>query len=411
MVLKLPIWTVGVPQEGETGIVTATVTETDLLPFADLVYQADPYPYYRVVRDLTPVYASPAGVHCVTRHQDVYALTRDRRLSAKELDFGIANVFHDSILGMDSPDHGRVRGVSSKWFVPARVEEWLDETKRLVDLALDQGARDGGLDACQDLSFTVTFGTMAHILGVGTHEAADCRAKVLEMGRALRPAATEQDVATAEAAFAWYKDYIRELVESPTHRTREGLLDAFLGAIDEGRMSEAELMASVTLYYAVGHLDNSFLIQNGIKLLAENPEHREIFRTDPEARNDIISEMLRIDTPEQFVTRYVLEDIDVSGEILPAGSILLAMIGSANMDERVFPDPEKFDHTRPQLTQLQMAFGGGQHGCQGQILARRQAEVALTALVERFPNFRVSGPVLRDDTEFIRNITSLPIEF
>ena len=60
---------------------------------------------------------------------------------------------------------------------------------------------------------------------------------------------------------------------------------------------------------------------------------------------------------------------------------------------------------------MQMAFGGGQHGCQGQILARRQAEVALSALVERFPNYRISGPVVREDTEFIRNIISLPIEF
>ncbi len=385
--------------------------DQDLLPFADPTYQANPYPYYKVVRDLTPVYSSPAGVHCVTRHQDVLALTRDRRLSAKELDFGIANIFHDSILGMDSPDHGRVRGVSSTWFVPARVEEWIEETRRLVHLALDDGERNGGLDACQDLSFTVTFGTMAHVLGVGTHDAQNCREKVVEMGRALRPSATEQDVATAEAAFAWYVDYIKDLVSKQGRWPRPGLLDAFVGAVDDGRLSEAELMASITLYYAVGHLDNSFLIQNGVKLLGEMPEQRELFRTRPEIRNDMISEMLRIDTPEQFITRYVLEDIEVSGEILPAGSILLAFIGSANMDERFFPEPEIFDHTRPQLTRMQMAFGGGQHGCQGQILARRQAEVALTALVERFPEYRIAGPILRDDTEFIRNITTLPIEF
>lgn len=390
---------------------TATVTGIDLMPFGDPDYQANPYPYYRVVRDLTPLYQSPAGVFCATRHSDVFALTRDRRLSAKELDFGIANIFHDSILGMDSPDHGRVRGVSSKWFVPARVEDWLEETRRLVNMALDDGERQGGLDVCQDLSFTVTFGTMAYVLGVGMHEAADCREKVVQMGKALRPSASADDMATAEAAFAWYVSYIKELVAERARKPGHGLLDAFLAAVDDGRMSDAELMASVTLYYAVGHLDNSFLIQSGAKLLGEMPEQREIFRTQPDVRNDMISEMLRIDTPEQYVTRAVLEDIDVSGETLPAGSILLAFIGSANMDERFFPEPEKFDHTRPQLTQMQMAFGGGQHGCQGQILARRQAEVALSALVERFPNYRINGPVVREDTEFIRNIVSLPIEF
>ena len=390
---------------------TATLTDIDLLPFADPAYQANPYPYYRAVRDATPLYESPAGVFCATRHTDVFALTRDRRLSAKELDFGIANIFHDSILGMDSPDHGRVRGVSSKWFVPARVEDWLVETRRLVNMALDDGERAGGLDACQDLSFTVTFGTMAYVLGVGMHEAQDCREKVVQMGKALRPSATAEDMATAEAAFAWYTDYIRALVAERVKKPGDGLLDAFLAAVGDGRMNDAELMASVTLYYAVGHLDNSFLIQNGVKLLGEMPDQRKIFRAQPEARNDMISEMLRLDTPEQYVTRAVLEDIDVSGETLPAGSILLAFIGSANMDERFFPEPDRFDHTRPQLTQMQMAFGGGQHGCQGQILARRQAEVALSALVERFPDYRISGPIVREDTEFIRDITSLPIEF
>jgi cytochrome P450 len=103
--------------------------------------------------------------------------------------------------------------------------------------------------------------------------------------------------------------------------------------------------------------------------------------------------------------------MDISGETLPAGAIVLGMIGSANMDERVFPDPETFDHTRADLTRLQMAFGAGQHGCHGQLLARAQADCALGALVERFPEYRVSGPVTHRHTEFIRNISTLPIEF
>ena len=252
---------------------------------------------------------------------------------------------------------------------------------------------------------------MAYILGVGTHDAAECRQKVIEMGRALRPAATDEDVAGAQAAFTWYVDYIRDLVEFKRRNPGTSLLDAFLAAQEAGDMSEAEIMATVTLFYAVGHLDNSFLIQNGIRLLADMPEERELFRTQPDVRNDMISEMLRIDTPEQFVTRFSTEDMDISGETLPAGSIVLGMIGSANMDERVFPDPETFDHSRPELTRLQMAFGAGQHGCHGQLLARAQAECAISALVERFPDYRVSGTVTHKHTEFIRNINSLPIEF
>ena len=383
----------------------------DLLPFADPVYQDNPYPYYRIVRDLTPLYESPLGVFAVVRHNDVAALLRDKRLSAAQLDFGVANIFHDSVLGMDSPDHGRLRRISAKWFTAERTADWIVETRRIVDQALDEGEIAGGLDACEDLSFAATFGTMAYILGVGTHDAAECRQKVIEMGRALRPAATDEDVAGAQAAFTWYVDYIRDLVEFKRRNPGTSLLDAFLAAQEAGDMSEAEIMATVTLFYAVGHLDNSFLIQNGIRLLADMPEERELFRTQPDVRNDMISEMLRIDTPEQFVTRFSTEDMDISGETLPAGSIVLGMIGSANMDERVFPDPETFDHSRPELTRLQMAFGAGQHGCHGQLLARAQAECAISALVERFPDYRVSGTVTHNHTEFIRNISSLPIEF
>ena len=383
----------------------------DLLPFADPVYQDNPYPYYRIVRDLTPLYESPLGVFAVVRHNDVAALLRDKRLSAAQLDFGVANIFHDSVLGMDSPDHGRLRRISAKWFTAERTADWIVETRRIVDRALDEGESAGGLDACEDLSFTATFGTMAYILGVGTHDAAECRQKVIEMGRALRPAATDEDVAGAQAAFTWYVDYIRDLVEFKRRNPGTSLLDAFLAAQEAGDMSEAEIMATVTLFSAVGHLDNSFLIQNGIRLLADMPEERELFRTQPDVRNDMISEMLRIDTPEQFVTRFSTEDIDISGETLPAGSIVLGMIGSANMDERVFSDPDTFDHKRPDLTRLQIAFGAGQHGCHGQLLARAQAECAISALVERFPDYRVSGTVTHKHTEFIRNISSLPIEF
>ena len=383
----------------------------DLLPFAERAYQDNPYPYYKIARDLTPLYESPIGVYAVTRHSDVFSLLRDKRLSAAELDFGVANIFHDSVLGTDSPDHGRLRRISAKWFTPDRISEWIVETRRIVVKALDEGAVAGGLDACQDISFAATFGTMAYVLGVGTHDAAECRQKVIEMGRALRPAATEADVICAQEAFAWYVDYITDLVSFKRKNPGNSLLDAFLAAQEAGEMSEAEIMATVTLFYAVGHLDNSFLIQNGIKLLAEMPQERELFRKSPEVRNDMISEILRIDTPEQFVTRVALEDIDVSGKTLPSGGIVLGLIGSANMDDTVFPDPEKFDYTRPDLTRLQMAFGAGQHGCHGQLLARAQAECAIGALVERFPEYRISGPVTHEHTEFIRNISTLPIEF
>ena len=388
---------------------TGTATDKDLLPFAEPAYMADPYPYYARVRDLTPVYESPSGVHVVTRHADLFRLLRDQRLSARQLDFGAANLFHDSVLGQDSPDHTRLRRVSATWFTPRKVEEWSVEMQRLIDLALDRAAADGGLDVVDDLSFPATFGTMAYVLGVGTHEAHSCRQATLDIGRALRPSATDADIEGANHAFEWYVDYIRDLIAFKRAHPGDGMLDAFLAAEAAGTMSDAEVLATTTLFYAVGHLDNSFLIHNGIRLLLERPDEAALFATVPEERMQLIAEILRIDTPEQFVTRYVTEDIDVDGTVLPAGAVVILMIGSGNHDERVFAEPGQFRSGRPDIERLHLAFSGGQHGCAGQVLARAQGDIAIGSLFRRFPGAALAGPVEYSHTEFIRGIRHLPV--
>jgi hypothetical protein len=381
----------------------------DLLPFDDAAYQSDPYPYYDTVRALTPVYGSPLGVHVVTRYRDVVRLLRDRRLSARQLDFGVASIFHDSVLGQDSPDHTRLRRISSQWFTPELIRRWSAEMRRQVAVALDKAERDGGLDVVEDLAFPATFATMAHILGVGTHEAAECRRRVLDIGRALRPSASDGDVAGAEQAFGWYVGYIRELIADKRRHPGDGMLDAFLAAEADGRMSQAEVLATTTLFYAVGHLDNSFLIENGIRILAGEPKARERFVADPDSRPAMIGEILRYDTPEQFVTRYVTEDIDVDGHVVPGGGIVLLMIGAANRDPDEFPEPGVWNPERADVARRHVAFGGGQHGCAGQVLARAQGDIAISELFRRFPEARISGEVVWNHTEFIRGLVSLPM--
>jgi len=388
-----------------------TAMDVDLLPFGDPAYQHDPYPYYEVVRNMTPVYASPSGVHAVMRHADIFKILRDKRLSSRQLDFGVANLFHDSMFGQDAPDHGRLRKLSTPFFSPGRADEWAVVMRGLVDRALDEAEADGGMDVCQGLSFNATFGTMAHILGVGTHEAAECRQRVVEMGRGLRPSATQEDIEIAVTAFAWCVDYVQGLIDEKRRNPGEALLDVYLNSLDHGGMTEREVMSTVTFFYAVGHLDNSFLIQNGTRLLAEMPDVREAYIERPELRANIVEEILRIDAAEQFVTRAILEDIEVEGEILPAGGVAVMVLGSGNVDERAYENPKRFDYTREDLVRKQLAFGAGQHGCQGQMLARAQVEIALTALLDRHPGYRVSGEIVYGHNEFIRAIRQLPIEF
>ena len=386
-----------------------THVDPDLLPFTDPAFWHDPYPYYDRVRALTPVYASPAGVHVVTRHADVAALIRDPRMSALELSFGVGDRFHDSVLGQDPPDHTRLRKVFQKWFSGSRVRDWAADTQTRVDASLTAAeARGGTLDVIDDYAFPATFGTISYMFGVSTEEAQACRHHTYVIGRALAPGADAADMAAGEASFEWYYAYVRRLIAQKRRAPGDDLLSAFVAAIGDEVMTENEVLATMTLLYAVGHLDNTYLIANGILELLCAPGLRQRYLTDPAIRGTTILELLRHETPEQFVVRAVKEEIAIEGVTITAGAVVMLMIGAANRDPAVFPDPQRLDIDRPNVNR-QLAFGGGIHACIGSGLARAQGEVGVTTIVERYPSLALAGEVEFGHTEFLRVIRHLPV--
>ncbi len=361
------------------------------------------------MRALTPVYASPAGVHVLTRHADIAALIRDPRMSALELSFGVGDRFHDSVLGQDPPDHTRLRKVFQKWFSGSRVRDWAADTQARVDAALAAAeARGGTLDVIDDYAFPATFGTISYMFGVSTDEAQACRHHTYVIGRALAPGADDADMAAGEASLDWYYDYIRGLIAQKRQAPGDDLLSAFVAAVGDATMTENEVLATMTLLYAVGHLDNTYLIANGILELLGAPDLRQRFVADPAVRGTTILELLRHETPEQFVVRAAREQIEIAGESIPAGAVVMLMIGAANRDPAVFPDPERLDVDRPNVNR-QLAFGGGIHACIGSGLARAQGEVGVATIVERYPSLALAGEVEFGHTEFLRVIRHLPV--
>ncbi len=381
----------------------------DLLPFTDPAFWHDPYPYYDRVRALTPVYASPAGVHVLTRHEHIAALIRDPRMSALELSFGVGDRFHDSVLGQDPPDHTRLRKVFQKWFSGSRVRDWAADTQARVDASLVAAeARGGTLDVIDDYAFPATFGTISYMFGVPTDEAQACRHHTYLIGRALAPGADDADMAAGDASFEWYYAYVRGLIEQKRRAPGDDLLSAFVAAVGDATMTENEVLATMTLLYAVGHLDNTYLIANGVLELLSAPELRRRFVADPAARGNAILELLRHETPEQFVVRAAKETIEIGGETIPAGAVVMLMIGAANRDPAVFSDPARLDIDRPNLNR-QLAFGGGIHACIGSGLARAQGEVGVATIVERYPSLALAGETEFGHTEFLRVIRHMPV--
>jgi cytochrome P450 len=388
---------------------TETVSPS-LLPVDDPEYRANPYPFYARLQAEAPVYRHPYGFWAITRYEDVSQLLFDRTMSVAQIDFGPASLLHHSPLGADLPDHGRLRKAMSRWFTARAVKQWQDIARaHLADCLHSIAANGGTFDAVLHLAFPVTFRTICDILGIEPQKALDVRKATYLVGAGLSSNPTPEEITGVEDAMGWFVSHCQELIALKHDTPGDGLLDSFLDAETKGELSRDETTACLVLLFAVGHLDITYLIVHGLRRFSESPNVAETYRTDPASRPAIIEELLRIDTPEQFVTRMTTEPTYVGGITIPAGEILLLLIGAANVDATVFPNPTTFNHTRDVSKSRHLAFGAGIHGCAGQILARSEADLVFTTIVEQFGGVRPNGVVDYGHTDFIRSIKRLPL--
>ncbi|MEU1168256.1 cytochrome P450 [Streptomyces sp. NPDC005921] len=389
----------------------ASATE-DLLPFRDPGFRANPYPYYARLRKQHPVHRHSTGLYVVSRYEDVARLIRNPTLSVERLDFGPADPIHDTMLGKDAPDHTRLRRITNRWFTPKAVEGWAEVMRTSVAAVLDEVEKgDGVLDVADGLALKCTFDTVCHIFGIEPTDMLAIQRKTYEIGLSLGPGGNEEEATGTAEALAWFAEHIRRLVADKRARPGEGLIDAFVAAQSEGRMTEEEVVHTIFLFFAVGHLDVKHLISHGIWLMTQKPELFAAYRDEPGARPGIINEILRIDTPESMVVRLATRDTVVGDTTVPAGEALALLIASANRDPEVFADPDTFDHTRPVAAAQHLAFGSGMHGCAGQVLARAEADVVFSSITERFAGVELAGEPAYAHTEFLRTITHLPVRF
>jgi cytochrome P450 PksS len=185
----------------------------------------------------------------------------------------------------------------------------------------------------------------------------------------------------------------KKLVVRARKSPQDNLTSALVQAEEEGdRLSENELIAMLLLLLLAGHETTVNLIGSGTLALLEHPEQLEKLQANPELLDNAIEEMLRFTNPvQQIAQRYTVEDVEVNGQLIPKGTVILIAIASANRDESVFDNPHQFDITRDPNPHI--AFGLGIHYCLGAPLAQLEAEIAFTGLLARCPNIRLAVPV------------------
>ncbi|HYU14595.1 MAG TPA: cytochrome P450 [Candidatus Acidoferrum sp.] len=323
-----------------------------------------------------------------------------------------------SFLAHDPPDHTRLRRLVSKAFTARLVERLRPRISELVDSLL--AAVPGETDLISALAWPIPVAIISELLGVPAEDKSRFKSWSAALARGLDPdfMLPPAEIAQREKARDEFVDYFRALADrrrgrgnSPIGRGNENgggndLLSALVAVSDQGDMlTEAELLATCILLLVAGHETTVNLIGNGALALLRHPDQLAWFRAHPEAVAGAVEELLRYDPPVQLTARSALEDLELNGHRMRRGQVILMLIGAANRDPAVFPDPDRLDLTR--VPERHLSFGLGIHYCLGAPLARLEGQIALSKLFQR--EVSQAGEVSYRDNLILRGLATLPV--
>ena len=368
----------------------------------DQAFLQNPYPTYARLRDETPIFFyEPWSKWIVTRHEDISALLRDRRLGRVLENLKVRtdpahapfdDIQDGSLLELEPPDHTRIKTAVQDVFTPKHVRALEDKIATLCNrLAAELAVKpEGHAELLKDFAEPIPVTVIAELLGVperDRHHLVPWSKAIIGMFEPERTPEAEKEAAHAAHAFA---AYIRDLIQTKRTSPQNDLISRMvrLHDTDPARLSEAEIVANAILFLDAGHEAVVNVVGNGLIALLSNPDLWEMLKAHPEYLETAVEETLRFDTPLQFFERVVREDLSYKDFFWPRGTRLCLYYASANRDERVFTDPDTFDPARQPNPHL--SFGLGLHYCIGAPLARLELRHALAALLTQLPNLRLA---------------------
>ena len=386
-------------------------------------FDENPYEHYRTVRDTNPVQEHPMGFWFVSRHAEVSTLLRDARLSVADHNLAAgpmrdqfdqlatnAPVKLVTMMDSDPPDHTRLRSLVGKVFTPRSIAALEPMVTQHVDEALDRIADAGSVNLIDALAFPLPFAVISAMLGMPDTD----HKRLLELTEtlvvALEPVSDPEVMMAIVRAEVELSGMMQEVIAWKRNNPADDLLTALIQAEHNGDLlSNDELVAQVLLLYVAGHHTTVNLIGNGVTALLRHPDQHALLRSNPDLIGNGVEEFLRYDSPIHQTRRITLAPYLIAGREIPAGAMILAGLGSANRDERMFgPDADMLRLDREQARQ-HVSFGAGAHHCLGSALGRLEGRVAISRLVTRFPKLVLSGPVRWSGRINLRGATEIPI--
>lgn len=385
-------------------------------PF-DFDIDDDPYPTWKRMRDEAPLYYNEKyNFYALSRYEDVarelpnWATYRSGRGTTMDIIMSGLEVPPGVILFEDPPLHDLHRRVLSRVFTPRRMEAIEPLARRYCERALDQLVGSSRFDFIADLGAQIPMRTIGYLLGIpeeGQQAVRDNTNQAIGLKDGSGYAVSEN---AFENSYQLFADYIEWRAEQPSDDLMTQLLNAEVE--DEGeirRLTRTEVLMYTSMVAGAGNETTTRLIGFIGALLSDHPDQRRELVADPGLIPGAIEEVLRCESPSPVQARYVAHDVKCWDQAIPEGSIMLLLNGSANRDERHFPDGERFDiHRRG----AHLSFGQGLHFCLGSALARMQARVATEELLKRWPDWEVDySNAEMAHTSSVRGWGKLPATF
>ena len=382
----------------------------------DVGINADPYPVFARLREEAPLYYNAQhDFYAVSRYEDVnrgivdhgtYSSAKGAILELIRADFPIPS---GVLIFEDPPIHDIHRKLLARMFTPRKIALLEQRIRDYCVESLDAVVGAGRFDFVADFGAVMPMKTISALIGIPEADQVAVRDHVTgqmktEAGKPMK--AAEEGLVSGDI----FADYIDWRVDNPSDDIMTELLNVEF--VDETgttrRLTRDELLIYLNVVAGAGNDTTTRLIGWAAKVLAEHPDQRRQLVQDPTLIPRAVEELVRFEPPAPHVARYVTRDVEIHGQTVPQGSIMMMLIGAANRDHRQFPpDGEVFDVNREQRAHL--GFSVGAHYCLGSSLARLEGRVALEEILKRFPEWEVDlDSAVFSTTSTIRGWESMP---
>jgi cytochrome P450 len=394
---------------------------------SDPDFLEDPYPVLNRLREDAAVFYDDALARWfVTRHEDVRACLRDKRLGRNfrhvltEAELGVPPLDPRwqsfwaserwSLLWLEPPDHTRIRKLVAAAFTPRSVEALREPARELAGELLQPLAEAGRMELLYDYAQPYSIAVICRMLGVPLDRHRDLLDWSHRMVKMYEFDVPEDAAESANRAAGEFQDYVRALIAERRAQPRDDMVSALVAArVDGAQLSDDEIVSTVIVLLNAGHEASVNTLGNGMLAFAHHPEQWQRLVRGDVAASDAGEELIRYDPPLQLFERWVLtDDFAVGDAAIPRGEKVSLLFGSANRDPRVFERPDDFDVTRENAAQ-HIGFGGGIHVCIGAPLARVEPAASLEALRRYWPDFRLGSEPRRTGAFVIWGLAGLEL--